>query len=115
IDTTPKSRQTLLFSATYPEDIQTLSARFQRDAAQIRVASQHDNRQIEQHFYLCQKAGKRQALQVLLSYHAPDAAVIFCNTKEAAREVSDYLNASGNPALALHGDLEQRERDQVLV
>lgn len=115
IDTTPKSRQTLLFSATYPEDIQTLSARFQNHAAQIRVASQHDNRQIKQHFYLCQKTEKQQALQILLSYHAPDAAVIFCNTKETTREVSDYLNVSGNPALALHGDLEQRDRDQVLV
>ena len=115
IDATPAARQTLLFSATYPEDIQALSARFQRDAAQVRVESQHDEKQIQQLFYICQKAGKREALQKLLAYHAPSAAVIFCNTKEVVRELSAWLTSAGSSALALHGDLEQRDRDQVLV
>jgi ATP-independent RNA helicase DbpA len=115
IGATPGDRQTLLFSATYPEDIQALSARFQRDAAEVRVESQHDKQQIQQLFYICQKAGKREALQKLLAYHAPAAAVIFCNTKEVARELSAWLTRAGDAALALHGDLEQRDRDQVLV
>ncbi|MFT5481808.1 MAG: ATP-independent RNA helicase DbpA [Halieaceae bacterium] len=115
IEATPPTRQTLLFSATYPENIQSLSRRFQRDAISIQVESQHDSQQIQQLFYICERSEKRAALQKLLSYHTPAAAVIFCNTKEVTREITNYLCTAGSSALALHGDLDQRDRDQVLV
>ncbi|MEP5766692.1 MAG: ATP-dependent RNA helicase DbpA [Halieaceae bacterium] len=115
IETTPDSRQTLLFSATYPDDIMSLSRRFQRQAEQVEVESQHSSEQIEQKFYICQKSAKREALGKLLAHYAPAAAVVFCNTKEVTRELSRFLADQGIAALSLHGDLEQRDRDQVLV
>ena len=116
IEATPGNRQTLLFSATYPEDIQQLSRRFQSSAAQkIQVASQHSAQQINQAFFICQHGTKREALLQLIAHYQPEQAVIFCNTREAVREVSRVLSEVHGATLALYGDLEQRERDQVLV
>jgi ATP-independent RNA helicase DbpA len=115
IEATPRARQTLLFSATYPGDIQKLSARFQQSAQMVKVESTHGEQHISQQFYLCEGAGKLEALGRIIAHHAPPAAVIFCNTKDVVREVTAYLRNQGNGALALHGDMEQRERDQVLI
>ena len=112
---TPANRQTLLFSATYPDDIRALSARFQRAPQEVSLDALHDEQQIQQLFYICQKSDKSAALQKLLAHHQPAAAIVFCNTKEATREVTANLKREGITALALHGDLEQRDRDQVLV
>ena len=115
IDYTPKKRQTLLFSATYPEGIQKLSADLQTDPIEVTVESLHNTSQIEQIFYPLERTKKPEALSRLLSHHQPESAVIFCNTKDQCREVSDHLRNEGYFAAALHGDLDQRERDQVLV
>ena len=115
IGATPEGRQTLLFSATYPSDIQKMSSRFQRAAVEVRVESTHDEQHISQQFYICSRSKKLEALNQIIAHHAPQAAIIFCNTKAVVREVTDYLVAQGNSALALHGDLEQRDRDQVLI
>ena len=115
IEQTPSQRQTLLFSATYPDDIRSLSDRFTRDAVWVSAESLHDEQQIQQHFYICEKSAKPAALEKLLTHYAPSSAVIFCNTRESTKALCSYLKAAGMPALALHGDLEQRDRDQVLV
>jgi ATP-independent RNA helicase DbpA len=115
IAATPANRQTLLFSATYPEHILGLSARFQKDPVRVSVESLHDAGQIDQQFYICRKADKPIALEKLLAHYQPAAAVVFCNTKEVTREVAAHLSRAGTAALALHGDLEQRDRDQVLA
>jgi len=115
IEATPNTRQTLLFSATFPDDIQRLSTRFQRSAQVVKVDSTHTELQIRQQFYVCSRPGKLEALAKVIAHHAPEAAVIFCNTKDVVREVTAYLKNQGSSALALHGDLEQRDRDQVLV
>lgn len=116
ISTTPTSRQTLLFSATYPDDIRRLSHRYQSDDVQmIKVAPQAEDQQIEQLFYICQPAARREALLQIIAQHQPDRAVVFCNTKASVREVTQALSDAHDDALALHGDLDQRERDQVLV
>jgi ATP-independent RNA helicase DbpA len=112
---TPPDRQTLLFSATYPDDIQALSARFQNAPERVSVETQHDDAQIDQQFYICERNAKPAALEKILAHHKPSGAVIFCNTKEVTREVCAQLKRAGINALALHGDLEQRDRDQVLV
>ncbi len=114
-DATPNSRQTLLFSATYPEDIQRLSARFTRNAQEVREATTENKPLIEEKFYLCQGGRKREALWKILTHHAPSSVVIFCNTKEATRELGAYLQNRNVEALSLHGDMEQRDRDQVLI
>jgi ATP-independent RNA helicase DbpA len=115
ISHTPDGRQTLLFSATYPEDILALSARFQRDPERVSVETIHTGDHIEQQFFVCNKAGRLDGLVTLLSHFAPDTAVVFCNTKQLVREVCEHLRHSGISALALHGDMEQQDRDQVLT
>lgn len=112
---TPSERQTLLFSATYPDDIDKLSARFQKSPQRVTVADQHSAVAIAQHFFICSKARRLDALVRLLTHYAPPAALVFCNTKQLTREVCQHLNDAGLHAAALHGDMEQRDRDQVLV
>ncbi len=115
IGETPSDRQTLLFSATYPEDIKALSARFQSTPEQVSVETLHSHQHIKQQFFICQKSGKLNALAKLLGHYKPETAVVFCNTKAFVRDVCTHLGERGIAAAALHGDLEQRDRDQVLV
>ncbi|MFK8050273.1 MAG: ATP-dependent RNA helicase DbpA [Halioglobus sp.] len=115
IEETPDNRQTLMFSATYPDDIDSLSSQFQQSPVTVSVESLHSNEHISEVFYICHKAGKLQALVDVLNAHHPEAAVVFCNTKVQVREVTDFLCEKNISAKALHGDLEQRDRDQVLV
>jgi ATP-independent RNA helicase DbpA len=115
IEQTPDNRQTLLFSATYPDDIKSLSARFQKSPVQVSVESLPDQQLIDQQFYICQKKNKRESLLKVLCHFQPQAAVVFCNTKQEVRDVCGYLDQQNIHATALHGDLEQRDRDQVLV
>jgi ATP-independent RNA helicase DbpA len=115
IATTPATRQTLLFSATFPENIQLLSNRCQRAPQRVSVESLHSEQHLAQRFFLCNKHERLQGLVKLLEHFQPAAAVVFCNTKQEVRDVCDHLNRSGIHALALHGDMEQRDRDQVLI
>lgn len=115
IAATPPYRQTLLFSATYPDDIRALSARFQRQPVEIKVESLHSTSTIEQQSYLCEKSERLNALVALLAHYKPESAVIFCNMKTAVREVTDHLQQLGFSVKALHGEMEQRDRDQVFV
>jgi ATP-independent RNA helicase DbpA len=112
---TPSNRQTLLFSATYPEDIRSLSGQFQTSPEQISVESIISDQQIDQHFFICQKTGKLDALVSILNSYRPGTAVVFCNTKQLTREVCQFLQQTGISAMALNGDLEQRDRDRVLI
>jgi ATP-independent RNA helicase DbpA len=115
IGQTPPGRQTLLFSATFPADIQAMSTRFQQAPERVSVESLVHSEQIDQQFFICQSAGRMEGLIKLLSHFQPETAVVFCNTKQVVREVSAYLQQQGISASELHGDMEQRDRDQVLV
>ena len=114
---TPGKRQTLLFSATYPEAIENISASMQKNPERVSVEATHTRSKISQVFYeVPQGIGKRvAALMALLDHYAPASCVIFCNTKQQCQVIADTLQAKGFSVLALHGDLEQRDRDQVLV
>src|SRR5210317_509472 len=113
---TPGNRQTLLFSATYPEAIEQISESMQKNPARVSVEATHTQSKIEQKFYEVVGNDKRlAALVTLLGHYNPASCVIFCNTRQKCQEVADALQAKGFSALALHGDLEQRDRDQVLV
>lgn len=112
----PLQRQTLLFSATYPDAIQKISAHCQHNPAEVTVEALHDDQQIEQHFYeLTDAQHKVAAVQTLLAEFQPQASIVFCNTKQQCDDVCADLRTAGITALALHGDLEQRDRDQTLV
>ena len=115
IGETPTDRQTLFFSATYPPDILQMSARFQHSPQRVSVESEHQSEQIEQLFFICQESGRLEGLVKLLLHYQPDTAVVFCNTRQLVREVCVELQRHHISAGALHGDMEQRDRDQVLV
>lgn len=115
-DACPGQRQTLLFSATYPKGIRQISASVQRDPVEVSVESQHSAAQIDQRFFEVPDAGaKLPALGALLSHFKPASSVVFCNTRKDCQLLHDQLNSQGVSVVALHGDLEQRDRDQVLV
>lgn len=116
LELTPSNRQTLLFSATYPEKIQEISSRFQRSPIQVEVESVHTHQHISQKFYQTEKSNmKPDLLLQVLAHHNPESAVIFCNTKQTCSDLAQTLRDQGYFVKALHGDLDQRERDQVLV
>ncbi len=111
----PATRNTWLFSATYPPEIRALSAKFQKDALTVTIERQHDASVIEQLFYQTEIEAKPNAVLTLLLQRQPESCLIFCNTKIDVNELKDFLWKRGVPALALHGDLEQRDRDETLV
>ena len=113
---TPPARQTLLFSATYPEQIQTIAANITRDPLTTRSVETHTDETIEQHFYLVESDEQRlRALRLLLLDIKPESAAVFCSTRKETQEVADALGEHGFSALALHGDLDQRDRDKTLI
>lgn len=109
----PKQRQTLLFSATYPDGIQHISQKIQQNAEFLAV--DEVNNQIDQHFYEVDNNSREQVLAALLTANPAESTIIFCNTKIACQEVDHYLSKLGFSVIALHGDLEQRDREQVLL
>ena len=115
ISYTPKKRQTLLFSATYPDTIERMSRSIQRSPIRVTVESEHKEGVIEQLFYEVNKNQKNNSLLGLFEHYQPDNAIVFCHTKIQCDEVADFLRGHDIDALAIHGDLDQRERDQVLV
>ena len=111
----PKERQTLLFSATYPEGIGKLSARFMRQPQELKLAETHSANKIRQLFFEVREEERLHAVGLLLNHYRPVSSLAFCNTKQQCRDLVEVLRAQGFVALELHGDLDQRDRDQVLV
>ena len=114
----PKQRQTLLFSATYPEGIAKLAAAFLREPQEVKLAEPNNARamaQIQQRFIEVAEEQRLHAVGQVLNHFRPARTLAFCNTKQQCRDLVEVLRAEGLVALELHGDLEQRDRDQVLV
>ena len=115
IERTPKQRQTLLFSATMPAQIRDFSRQFQSAPLDVTVTNDADTVLIEQEFFKVEPEEKLGALAALLLEHRPQSVLVFCNTRDGARMVADDLSRRGFSVLALHGELEQREREEMLV
>lgn len=113
----PKTRQTLLFSATYPDDIRKISQAIQRNPVSVTADDDvgHKEAVIEQLFFEIKKQERQTTLLALFEHYRPKNAVVFCNTKKQCAEVATCLNQNDIEARGLHGDLEQRDRDQVLL
>ncbi len=112
---TPRSRQGLLFSATFPEAIRELGRAVLRDPVEVAVDEQAAAPRIEQYFYEIEPARKTPLLGALLLEYRPESCVVFCNQRRDTEEVVGSLSHYGFTALALHGEMEQRDRDEVLV
>ncbi len=116
IEYMPSRPQTLLFSATFPEQIQSIARRIMEHPILVEVDSTHDNDTIQQHLYKVDADLELlTAVRLLLLHYRPESAVVFCNTRRETQEVADELRNHGFSVLALHGDMEQRDRDQALA
>lgn len=115
IDFMPKKRQTLLFSATFQENIQELSAHILNEPVMISTQNKEEAVKIEQVFYQIEHESKSAILPALFSTYKPKSVVVFCNTKIACDNLSDALYDLGFDVLVLHSDLEQKERDETLI
>ena len=116
VEKIPTNRQTLLFSATYPQEIEDVAERVMQNPLVVEAPSTHEESTIKQYFYQTNSDDERMtALRLLLAKHKPDSALVFCNTKLDTQDVADELVHYGFYALAIHGDLDQRERDQALI
>lgn len=111
----PVRRQTLLFSATFPAGIAALAQRYQREPLQVKLAEQHAPDKIRQYFFEIEHAARLQAVATLLRHYRPASTLAFCNTRQQCRALVKLLRGEGFHALALHGEMDQRERDQVLI
>ena len=109
----PKQRQSLLFSATYPENIDKLTKIILKNPVEIKVESQEKKVAIEEEVYSVDN--KDKALIATLQHYQPSLALIFCNTKVKTTEVSDMLHNKGFDVATLNGDLEQYERQEMLL
>lgn len=112
---TPATRQTLLFSATYPDAIRKLAGNMMRKPVSVSVDVEHENGRITQRFYQIDADQRLATVLAVLACYRPQSAVAFCFTREQCQQLTDYLNRQGVAAEALHGDMEQRDRDRVLV
>ena len=112
----PEQRQTMLFSATYPEKIENIAQRIMRSPVTVEVQETHSNQSIVETLYQVDNDQSRvEAVRLLLQEHQPETTLIFCNTKVETDRVANELRTVGYEASALHGDLEQKDRDQTLA
>ncbi|MDQ7049521.1 MAG: ATP-dependent RNA helicase DbpA [Enterobacterales bacterium] len=112
----PEKVQTLLFSATFADKIQQISQRFMQNPQMVKVESKAESNKIEQHFYqVATEKDRLNALQILLQKFNPESSIVFCTTKKETQSVADQLTYNGFNCLALHGDLEQKDRERRLV
>lgn len=115
ISATPESRQTVLFSATLPPSIVRISAVCQQDPVQVRIAEPSGVAAIRHVAFPTAPDTRLDTLLAVLAAYRPDSAILFCNLKVTVAEVADALTRAGYSADALHGDLDQFDRDRVMA
>ena len=115
IEFAPKKRQNLLFSATYPDEIKDLSKSILNEPVEVEVESTEEANEISEYFYEADNDVKVETLINVFASHKPKDVIVFCNTKIECDELADKLQDKNIDALSLHGDLEQYERNDVLV
>ena len=113
---TPRSRQTVFFSATFPESIEEMSRKYQKDPVRVTVASEEGSQpKIREFLHEVERSDKLFALQKVLRKHRPETALVFCNQKATVAELAETLTNDGMSVAGLHGDLEQFDRDRVMA
>jgi ATP-independent RNA helicase DbpA len=115
IEELPLEHTTWLFSATFPDSIRQLSHSIQAETVEVNAEASSADFVIDQLFYRVSGSGKQEALEKILSHYHPSSVLIFCNTRQRCQQVVDSLRDRSIRALALHGEMEQRDRDQALI
>ena len=116
LSTTPKEKQTLLFSATMPTEIAAMKANYLTDAEEISVGKRNAGAEnVEHHYYMVHAKDKYETLKRIADNYPDCYAIVFCRTRMETREVAEQFMADGYNADALHGDLSQAQRDYVMA
>lgn len=112
---TPQTRQTILFSATMPPEILAITKKYQKNPQLVEInKKQVTVSNIEQYYYDVPSSRKMDALNFILRYHSSKLSMIFCNTKRAVDEITQYLDKHGFSVEGLHGDMKQSQRTKVM-
>ena len=115
LKSTPATRQTLLFSATYPESIKQITKNYQNNPIKIEIGLENKSlANLSQFYVVVNKNRKKEALLEIIETLEPKLAIVFSNTKRMADTIADYLNDNSRNAIALHGDLKQFQRKKVI-
>jgi ATP-dependent RNA helicase DeaD len=118
LDSTPAQRQTILFSATMPPRIDTIARKHQRDPVRVTIerttGETGASPLVQQTAYLVPRHLKAAALGRILDIEAPEAAIVFCRTRGEVDQLTETLNGRGYRAEALHGGMDQEQRDRVM-
>ena len=115
IDHIPSSRQTLLFSATFPKEIEQMCEKIQKNALHVSIEASNASTQIHQSVIHVEEEAKEEALKSVLLESEAKSVIVFCKTKVGVSDIQAYLYDEGFDALSLHGDLEQIDRDEHLL
>lgn len=111
----PKTKQTMLFSATFPPSVEAIVESVVNEPVRLEAESTQATSNIEQLFYRVSEEGRASALCGLLSEEQPQSAIVFCITKKETQQTAMMLSDKGFSVVALHGDLEQRDRTEMLT
>jgi ATP-dependent RNA helicase DeaD len=115
---TPEDRQTVLFSATMPSRINSIARKYQRDPVRIQIGkgdTKPGAELVRQSAYIVQRAHKAAALGRILDVESPAAAIVFCRTRGEVDQLTVTMNGRGYRAEALHGGMDQHQRDRVMA
>lgn len=111
----PQKRQTLLFSATFPEAIDAMVGMLQHDPVRVVTQAAVPADLLQQRVYFGDPGERHDVVAKVLAHHRPESVLIFCETRRSCDQIARFLTGRGASALALHGALEQQERDDVMV
>lgn len=111
----PESRQTILFSATMPDKIATLARNIMHDPVEVRIAVSKPAEKIDQCVYCCREADKTKILLSLFEDKQPERVIVFASSKQKVKDLNILLHKKGLNVAAMHSDLEQKERDEVML
>ncbi|MCH3881969.1 DEAD/DEAH box helicase [Tenacibaculum aquimarinum] len=115
LDATPETKQTLLFSATFPREVESIARNYMTQPVEITSGEKNSGSDNVSHeYYLVSERTRYQALKRIADLNTDIYAIIFCRTRRETQEVSDKLIQDGYSADALHGDLSQNQRDSVM-
>ena len=116
LDRTPDTKNTLLFSATMPKGVVDIAGKYMTDPIEITIGRRNAGSENVRHIYYMVPARQRyQALRRLIDFSPTMYAIVFCRTRQETKDIADKLVQDGYSADALHGDLSQSQRDQVMA
>ena len=116
LETSPEGKQTMLFSATMPNEIVSIASRYMNNPHEISVGKKNAGAEnVEHHYYLIHAKDRYIALKRVADINPNIYGIIFCRTRAETKEVADKLMQDGYNADALHGDLSQAQRDHVMA